>query len=123
MRGCISGTGTSILLSLTDDIGLSSVVGDGIWKSPINLDRIDKIKMLGMSGVSDNSANNLSRSQTTVGLIISSTVLTLLSTWDNTVRSGVNTNTISLFSSILWIFTERHKTSGLGIGLTSWLRD
>lgn len=48
------------LLGLTDDIGLSSVVRDTIRKSPIDLDSVDKIKHFVISGISDDSIDNLS---------------------------------------------------------------
>jgi hypothetical protein len=110
------------LLGLTDDIGPSSVVGDSIRKSPGDLDSVDKIKNLVVSGTSDDSIDNLTSVLTTVGLVVS-TILTSIGTTLDTVRSGVNTNTVTLFSAIIWIFTKRHHTSGLGVSLTSWLRD
>jgi hypothetical protein len=46
-------TTTSFLLGLTDDLSLSSIVGDTIRKGPVDLDSIDKVKNLGVIITSD----------------------------------------------------------------------
>lgn len=121
-----------ILLSVTHDIGLSPVGGDSIRKSPGDLNSVDKIKNFGFTGTKDSSTNYLSRrilsssfctKHTTVGFVLSSTKLTRVSSWNDTVWSGVNTNTITLFSGVIWIFTKGYETRGLSISLTTWFRD
>jgi hypothetical protein len=47
---------SSILFSLTDDIGLGSVVGDVIRKSPVDLDSVGKFKNFGAISSSNNSS-------------------------------------------------------------------
>jgi hypothetical protein len=106
----------SLLLSLTDDVSDSSVVRDIVWKSPVDLNSVDKSENSSFSR-GDMSVNV--SSNTTVGDVIS-TITTVGGTSNDTVRSGVNTNTSGDLSSVIWILTERHQTGGLSIGLSRW---
>jgi len=112
--------GTRYLLSLTDDIGISSVVGDFVRKSPGDLNGVDDLEDLGTNGSNSSSIDN--GTDTAVGEVVI-TKTGVGSSSNHTVRSGVNTNTSGDLSGIVGVLTERHQTGGLSIGLSRWLGD
>jgi hypothetical protein len=107
---------TSLLLSLTDDIGPSSIVGDIIWKGPSDLEGVSDL--IDLSGTRDDWVSVESRRDTAVRLSVSSK----MGSWE-TEWSGVDTSTLGDLGSVIWISTERHETSGLVVVLARWLGD
>jgi hypothetical protein len=107
---------SSSLFSLTDDHSLSSIRGDSVRKSPSKLDSVNIESRLGCSGTSIVSSNN--RSELTV-----TSVIRTVSSRNQTVVRGVNTNTEKDLSSIIRVFTERYDSSGISVSLSRWLGD
>jgi hypothetical protein len=103
--------------SLTDDISLGSVTWDFVWKGPVDFESVDERKFLSLDTGGSKSIE--SSSNTAVGLVGGTEIITLFLTIDG----GVDTNTSSDFSGIVGVFTERNETGSLRSGFTSWSGD